>query len=207
MAPPYGQLDTIRPRRKSARVLVLASASPRRHQLLGWLGVDYVVDPPDVDERREPAEPVDRMVARLASAKAAWVAARWTGAWVLGADTVVELAGDVLGKPANASDATRMLTRLAGREHRVFTGFTLRGPGVARPSDGVVVTRVRFRAIPPASIAAYVASGEPEGKAGGYAIQGRAAVFVASISGSYSNVVGLPLYETYALLSGMGCRR
>jgi septum formation protein len=132
------------------------------------------------------------------------VAARWAEAWVLAADTVVEFAGEVLGKPANASDATRMLTRLAGREHRVFTGFTLRGPGGAPPSEGVVVTRVRFRAIPPASIAAYVASGEPEGKAGGYAIQGLGAGLIAAIEGSFTNVIGLPLVEVGRALEEAG---
>jgi len=185
-------------------MLVLASASPRRHQLLRWLGVEYIVDPPEVEEHREPAETVQRMVTRLARAKAAVVVARRPDAWVLAADTVVEVDGDVLGKPADRREAAAMLARLAGCEHRVFTGFALTRPGGHLSANEVVMTRVRFRGITPASIAAYVATGEPVDKAGAYAIQGFGAGLVEAVEGSFTNVIGLPLVEVNRALEEAG---
>jgi septum formation protein len=185
-------------------VLVLGSASPRRRQLLGWLGVPYVLDTPDVDERPEPGESGMVMVLRLARAKAAMVAARRSTSWVLAADTTVELDGEIFGKPLDGEDAARMLTRLAGREHRVATGFALLAPGGIERSADVVVTRVRFRAVDDAAIRAYVDSDEPTGKAGGYAIQGQGAALIDRIDGSFTNVIGLPLVEVARALVEAG---
>ena len=184
--------------------LVLASASPRRRELLGWLGIDFVVVSADVDERPRPGESAAQLVRRLAAAKASAGAARRRAAWVLGADTVVEIDGDILGKPVDRADAAAMLGRLGGREHRVVTGFVLLDPGGAVQADESVISRVRFRPLRPAVIATYVESGEPLDKAGGYAIQGLAGTFVVKLVGSYTNVVGLPLYESIALLAGEG---
>jgi septum formation protein len=184
--------------------LVLASASPRRHELLGWLGIDFVVDAADVDERPRPGESAERLVRRLAAAKASAGAARWRTAWVLAADTVVEIDGDILGKPVDPADAAAMLARLGGREHRVVTGFVLIEPGGAVRADESVVSRVCFRALRRAVIAAYVESGEPFDKAGGYAIQGRGAALVSSIEGSFTNVIGLPLVEVERALAEAG---
>ncbi len=185
-------------------MLVLASASPRRHQLLRWLGIDYVVDPPEVDERALPGEGPAALVERLARDKARAVTARRPGDWVLAADTLVELDGAVLGKPVDSAEAAAMLGRLSAHEHRVFTGFALLAPGAAIRAAEVVVTRVRFRALDLASIARYVASGEPEGKAGGYAIQGLGAGLIAGIDGSFTNVIGLPLEEVERALREAG---
>lgn len=185
-------------------VLVLASASPRRHQLLRWLGVSYVVDPADIDETPRPAESAAALVERLASEKAQAVTRRRSEAWVLAADTLVELDGELLGKPADAAEATAMLRRLAAREHRVFTGFALLSPGGGPRACEVVRTRVRFRALDAAAIAAYVASGEPDGKAGGYAIQGLGAGLIAGIDGSFTNVIGLSLDEVGRALDEAG---
>jgi septum formation protein len=185
-------------------VLVLASASPRRHQLLRWFGVEYVIDPPDVDECASPGEDAGTLVGRLARDKARAVTGRRPADWVLAADTLVELEGDLLGKPADDADASAMLARLSGREHRVWTGFTLLMPGGAPRAADVVVTRVRFRAFDRNAIATYVASGEPIGKAGAYAIQGLGAGLIAGIDGSFTNVIGLPLEEVGRALREAG---
>jgi septum formation protein len=192
------------PRLEHASVLVLASASPRRRELLGWLVGGWVLDAAEIDERPAPKEAADSLVRRLALAKARAVGSRRPPAWVLGADTVVEIDGEVLGKPADAAAATAMLGRLAGREHRVSTGFALLAPGGMVKAAEVVVTRVRFRPLAPDAIAAYVASGEPEGKAGGYAIQGRGAGLIERIDGSLTNVIGLPLVEVGRVLEEAG---
>ncbi len=186
------------------RVLVLASASPRRHALLRWLGVDFMIDVPDVDESARPGESPATLVGRLADDKARAVAGRRNGAWILAADTLVELDGDLLGKPVDAADATAMLGRLAGREHRVFTGFVVRAPSGAVQAAATVVTRVRFRPLDRAAIDAYVATGEPDGKAGAYAIQGHGAGLIAAIDGSFTNVIGLPLTEVEQALREAG---
>lgn len=185
-------------------MLVLASASPRRHQLLGWLGIDYQVEPPAIDESPRPRESGPELVRRLARAKAAAVAARRPGAWVLGVDTLVELDGALFGKPADAAEAHAMLARLAGREHRVLTSFALVAPGGEVRANEVVLTRVRFRPLDERAIRAYVASGEPEGKAGGYAIQGLGAALIEGIEGPFTNVIGLPLVEVGRALEEAG---
>ncbi len=179
--------------------LVLASASPRRRELLEQIGVRYVVDAAGVVEERLPAETPKAYVERLARAKAAAVWQRRGGdAPVLGADTTVTLGDTIFGKPADRADGLRMLQALSGREHVVLTAVALAS------SDGLAVrvseSYVRFRTLTAAECAAYWESGEPLGKAGGYAVQGRGAVFIAELRGSYSGVMGLPLFETGELL-------
>lgn len=183
--------------------VLLASRSPRRRELLEQIGVGFDVIDVDVDERRGGDEGPATLAERLARAKArAGHARAGTGLPVLAADTVVSADGAVLGKPDDRAGALAMLTRLSGREHEVWSGVALASGDelLAR----VVRTRVRMRRIAPAEIAAYWDCGEPEGKAGAYAIQGRGAIFVESIQGSYSNVVGLPLFETAQLLHQVG---
>lgn len=185
--------------------LFLASRSPRRAELLRTLGVAFRVLDVEVDETPRPGEPPADYVQRLAceKARAGRAAAGGGAAPVLAADTTVVVDGAVLGKPADAADARRMLERLAGRAHEVFTGVALAD---ARGDLRCIVarTRVRFRALSPREIAAYAASGEPLDKAGAYGIQGLGGALVAGIDGSYSNVVGLPLAETVALLDAAG---
>jgi nucleoside triphosphate pyrophosphatase len=185
-------------------VLVLASASPRRRQLLAWLGIPFEVDEAELDETPVPRETATEMVRRLARAKGIAVAARRREAWLLAADTTVELDGTLFGKPTDRDDAARMLRRLAGREHRVATGFALLAPGGAQRTVDVVVTRVTFRPLDAHTIATYVASGEPDGKAGGYAIQGIGAGLIERIEGSFTNVIGLPLVEIAHALEEAG---
>ena len=186
------------------RLLVLASASPRRRDLLAQIGlVPDRIDAADIDEaplRRE--LPRDHAL-RLAEAKARTVAARAPDAVVLGADTVVALGRRILPKAEDEATARNCLAALSGRRHRVIGGVCVLAPG--RPARMRVVTSVvAFKQLSAAEMAAYLASGEWQGKAGGYAIQGRAAAFVRFLSGSYSNVVGLPLFETAQLLAGLG---
>ena len=184
--------------------LVLASGSPRRRELLAQLGIALQVAPSAVAEGGRPGEGARAYVARIAEEKARAVAAQRPGAVVLGADTEVVLDGRVFGKPRDPADARAMLGALAGREHEVLSGVFAIGPGGAHGT--VVSTRVRFRPIAPAEAAWYVATGEPMDKAGAYGIQGRGGIFVEAIEGSYSNVVGLPLAETLALLARVGLR-
>lgn len=182
--------------------LVLASASPRRLDLLSSLGLQPEVSPVDIDETPRPGEDPATLAVRLAEAKAAHAAARYPGRLVLAADTVVALGGETLGKPADAADAAAMLQRLSGLRHEVFTAVAARRDREA----GTRVSRsaVDFRALAPAEIAAYVATGEPLDKAGAYGIQGVAAIFVTQLCGSYSGVVGLPLHHTAELLREFG---
>jgi septum formation protein len=173
--------------------LVLASASPRRAELLASAGYDFTVDPAGVDEAERPGETPQAYVVRVARDKARVVADRRRnpGEIVLAADTTVVAAGEILAKPADESDAIRMLQRLAGGEHRVFTGVVAISGG--RELAEVVETAVRLLPLSIGDIQWYVGTGEPMGKAGAYAIQGRAARFVDWIQGSWSNVVGLPV--------------
>ena len=184
--------------------LVLASASPRRLDLLRQIGLtpDHI-DPAHVDESPGPKELPAKHAARLALAKARAVASRHQGSYVLAADTVVACGRRILPKAETVADARACLRLLSGRRHRVLTGVAVIAP------DGGEVVRiatsvVRFKRLSDDDIRAYLASGEWHGKAGGYAIQGRAAAFAAWLGGSHSNVVGLPLYETAALLAGLG---
>ncbi len=184
--------------------LLLASRSPRRRELLTQIGLRFASLDVAVDESRQPGETPSALVERLARAKAAAGIehAPATAQPVLAADTVIALDGAVLGKPDDEADARAMLARLSGRSHDVLTGIAV-GRTTALESR-VVGSRVTLRALAPAEAGAYWASGEPAGKAGAYAIQGLGAVFVERLEGSYSNVVGLPLYETAALLSRFG---
>jgi septum formation protein len=183
--------------------IILASGSPRRRLFLEGLGLDFAVEIADVDETVRPGETPAVFVRRLAQAKAAAVAAAHPEAWVIGADTVVVLAGAILGKPADPADALAMLTRLAGRTHEVWTGFAvIRGSAVAVIRE--VRTEVTFVGAVEAVLAAYVATGEPLDKAGAYGIQGPGGVLVERIDGSYSNVVGLPMAELVAELLNLG---
>ena len=185
--------------------LVLASASPRRVVLLEQIGfAPACVHPAAVDE--VPGRELPRDLARrLAAAKAEVAAPAWPGDFVLAADTVVACGRRVLPKPADRATARRCLALLSGRRHRVFGGIALIAAD-GRRAVRVVVTRVAFRRLDPDEIEDYLDTGEWRGKAGGYAIQGRAAAFVRMLVGSYSNVVGLPLFETANLLTGHGYR-
>jgi septum formation protein len=184
-------------------IIRLASASPRRRQLLDLIGVPHVVTPADIDETPRSAERADRYVVRLAREKAAAVFAIHKDLPVLGADTTVVIDNEILGKPADESDALAMLTRLSGRTHVVHTGVALYAPA-GREFFGISTTQVQFAHLTPAQMKAYWAAGEPQGKAGAYAIQGLGAVFVSGINGSYTGVMGLPLYETAEMLHAAG---
>lgn len=187
--------------------LVLASASPRRLDLLRQIGLTPdAVDAADLDEAPLPQETPRRLALRLAREKAQCVAARAPDAYVLAADTVVALGRRVLPKAENEAAVRACLALLSGRAHRVLTGVAVTAPG-GRNAARVVETRVRFKRLSPADVSSYAACGEGVGKAGGYAIQGRAGALVIDLSGSYSGVVGLPLYEASSLLAGLGYRR
>jgi septum formation protein len=185
--------------------LVLASASPRRLELLARIGVvpDRVA-PADVDETPRKGELPRALAARLAEAKALAVEA--PGALVLAADTVVGVGRRILGKPGDADEARRFLELLSGRRHQVHTGVVLHLPDGALRRR-LVTSIVAFQRLTAQQVAAYLETGEWQGKAGGYAIQGRAEMFVRFLSGSHSNVVGLPLFETAQLLRGVGWLR
>jgi septum formation protein len=182
-------------------VLLLASASPRRSALLTQLGVPHAVTVADVDETPRPGEAPETLVLRLAAAKAERGAAGG-GMPALGADTVVCVDDLILGKPLDGEDAARMLRLLSGREHRVLSGVALAAAGRTRTALSASI--VTFRVLTEPEIAAYWASGEPRDKAGAYAVQGLAARFIAHLDGSYSGVMGLPLFETAALLQDAG---
>jgi septum formation protein len=195
------------PQQQPRALVRLASASPRRRQLLDLIGVPHLVTPADIDETPRGSEPADAYVLRLAREKAAAVWARDAGLPVLAADTTVVVDDEILGKPGTEADASYMLGKLSGREHRVHTGVALQAAsGVQAVLSS---TQVRFAPLSAAQIRAYWASGEPQGKAGAYAIQGLGAVFVAHIAGSYTGVMGLPLFETATLLraAGIACWR
>jgi septum formation protein len=186
--------------------IILASASPRRSELLRQIGVNHDVYAVDVDESPLSGESAQQLVARLARIKALAGRERLGAPYpVLGADTVVVLGEVVFGKPLNENDGISMLLRLGGRKHRVLTAVALALPGGDSPVlEALSDTVVSMRSIDPAEARAYWATGEPADKAGGYAIQGLGAVFIESLEGSYSGVMGLPLYETARLLQAAG---
>lgn len=196
MSPAEGATDRAR--------LILASASPRRVDLLAQVGiVPDAVDPADIDETPLPRELPRQHAERLAAAKACAVAARHSGAFVLAADTVVGVGRRILPKAEDEATARKCLDLLSGRRHRVYGGIALVCPdGTLR--ERTVMTMVAFKRLSRAETDAYLAGGEWRGKAGGYAVQGAAAAFVPGINGSYSNVVGLALCETVGLLHGNG---
>jgi septum formation protein len=183
---------------------VLASASPRRLELLRQIGlVPDAVDPAEIDETPLAGETARLLALRLARAKAEACAARHPGAFVLAADTVVAVGRRLLAKPDDAADARRMLQLLSGRAHRVLTAVAATAPD-GRTGARLSETRVRFKRLTEPELAAYLAGDEWAGKAGAYGVQGRAGAFVVALNGSYTGVVGLPLYETRALLVGLG---
>lgn len=184
--------------------LILASASPRRLQLLAQVGViPDAVDPSDIDETARKDETPRRLALRLAIEKASAVAVRRPGAFVLGADTVVAVGRRVLGKPESADEARRMLMLLSGRPHKVLTGVAVVAPD-GRIASRLTETRVAFKRLTVQETDAFIAGGEWADAAGGYKIHQSAGAFVTELSGSYTGVVGLPLYETLALLRGLG---
>ncbi len=187
--------------------LILASASPRRRQLLAAAGIEFEVQPADIPEIALPGESPRDLAERLAGAKASHVAgslAGEPGRLVLGADTVVVVDGDALGKPDDAAHAFALLRRLLGRSHRVITGVALAVSGGDTLRIVSVESEVRMRRASDAEIRAYVSTGEPLDKAGGYAAQGEGRRFIERIAGSESNVIGLPMEETLALLGTAG---
>jgi septum formation protein len=185
---------------RSIPPLVLASASPRRLDLLRQVGIEPIkIDPAHIDETPGPRELPRAYALRMAKAKLAAVACRHPGAIVLAADSVVACGRRILPKAETAEEARTCLALLSARRHRVLGGVAVGGASGAVRTR-LVETAVRFKRLEPAEIDDYIESGEWKGKAGGYAIQGRAARFVSFLSGSYSNVVGLPLYETIGLL-------
>lgn len=178
--------------------IILASGSPRRRELLSGLGWEFCVEPSRIEEKKIDGEAPDRLVRRLAMEKAAEVASRFPGNWVIGADTVVVIGDSVLGKPHSVDEAESMLRLLSGRMHSVFTGVALISPDGRRSAEAEE-TRVFFRRLSLEEISAYVACGESMDKAGAYAIQDKGTLLAEKVEGCYFNVVGLPL----SLLSGM----
>jgi len=189
--------------------LILASASPRRRDLLAACSIPFKIIPAMIDEQPLPDEPAAAYVQRLALAKAASVAQHHPEAIVLGADTTVTIDGLILGKPQTLDDARRMLHRLCGREHEILTGVAVvAGKMAERAGDGsaqvMVASRVLMRHFTAATIEWYIATGEPVDKAGAYAVQGFGGALVERLAGSYTNAVGLPLTETLSLLRRFG---
>lgn len=184
------------------RPIVLASASPQRMRLLDQLGLAHETRPADIDETPCPEESAEALAERLARGKAEAIASACPQALVLGSDTVVALGDTLFGKPGDVAEAERMLASLAGHTHRVVSGVAICVNG--QTTSRIASSRVTMRAIEYAERTAYIASGEPMGKAGGYAIQGRGAIFIERLDGSYSSVMGLPLFETAALLREAG---
>jgi septum formation protein len=182
--------------------ILLASASPRRSELLRQVRIAHEVRPVDIDESVRPGEAPSAYVLRLAESKAEALWGRLGSRErrpVLAADTTVALEGEIFGKPADLAEARSMLGRLSGRTHEVHTAVVLRHAGGA--AARVNSSSVTFRALRPAEIDWYWHTGEPADKAGGYAVQGRAAAFISHVAGSYSGIMGLPLYETWELLA------
>lgn len=184
--------------------IVLASASPRRSELLQSAGISFTIVPGDIDETPLPEEEPVAHVLRLAEGKAREVASRADGRFIVGADTIVLCDKEIMGKPCDSADAKRMLRRLSGRAHQVITGFAVLDRETGRVESRVVNTDVTFKPLDDEEISAYVATGCPMDKAGAYAIQGGAAYMVERIDGSYTNVVGLPLCEMVKTLREMG---
>lgn len=186
--------------------LILASASPRRRELLAQLGVPFTVVVADVTEHEEPGTDPRVLVAHNAALKADWVAARHPDAFVLGADTTVFIDGQALNKPAGAVEARAMLQRLSGRTHTVFTGLALRQARSGLRIDEGVASDVSFKPLDDATITAYLAHVHTLDKAGGYAIQEHGDLIVAGHTGSFTNIVGLPLETTKQILTRCGLR-
>jgi len=188
----------------SKNILILASASPRRKNLLAQIGVvPNEIIPADIDETPGDAELPRPHAQRLATEKAAVIAKTHSGAFILAADTVVGVGRRILPKAESVEDALQCLNLLSGRSHRVFTGVCLIDPS-GKVNSRVIETRLKMKRLSQPEIQTYIDSGEWDGKAGGYGIQGLAEAYISNISGSYSNVVGLPVYETRNMLTGAG---
>ena len=183
--------------------IVLASASPRRQELLRNAGIDFVVSPANIEEVQFAGESATQFAERMAREKARAVRKPTADSWILGADTVVVVGDEVLGKPENQQDASRMLRLLSGRKHQVITGVCLLGNGFEDVRSET--TAVHFSALSDADIREYVASGEPMDKAGAYAIQGSASRWITTIEGEYSNIVGLPVDLVSRMLREHNC--
>lgn len=189
---------------KTSLDLVLASASPRRAELLDQIGVvPNLIVPPNINETVITGESPRQLVSRLSVNKAIWVSEKHSGSIILAADTIVVCGRRILSKAENLEQARNFLNLLSGRRHKVITGLAIISPN-GRLHKRIVETRVNFKRLSPTELDLYLKSGEWEDKAGAYAIQGSAAKFIKSINGSYSNVVGLPLFETAQLLEGLG---
>ncbi len=185
-------------------LLILASASPRRQELLASAGIAFEVIPSAADEGTREGESPEEYVRRLANDKAADVAGKYLHRWVLAADTIVVIDGSILGKPKDSPEAREMLERLSDREHRVITGYCILRSSSGIRREGRIITRVRFKRLSAEEVRWYLDTGEPFDKAGAYAIQGQAAFMVKEICGSYTNVVGLPLCEVIEDLEELG---
>ena len=173
--------------------IILASASPRRRELLRQIGIDFTIDPADVDERVLPGESPEAYAVRVALDKARIAAQRAGTGVVIAADTIVVLDNAILGKPSDDEDAERMLMMLSGRTHQVITGIAIMDPAAGKTLTRTSTTNVRFRELSPDEIRWYVRTGEPLDKAGAYGIQEKGSLFISRIEGCYFNVVGLPL--------------
>ncbi len=179
----------------STASFILASASPRRRELLQSVGLKFKIIPAHVNENYLTGENPRQHVKRLSSDKAMVIARKYPEAWVLGADTIVVIDGLILGKPKKEAQARKMLQKLSGREHKVFTGFTIAHVAAKIYKTRVIQSAVQFKTISPKEMDWYVSCDEPYDKAGGYAVQGKGTYFIQSIRGSYTNVIGLPLCE------------
>lgn len=183
---------------------VLASSSPRRRELLASIGIDFEVVPSHVPEEHQAGEAPEEYVARLSRDKAAAIATNHPSRWVIAADTTVLLGDELLEKPVDATDAARMLATIAGRTHTVYTGVTIQNESAGYHETRVAESEVRMLALSADDIAWYVATGEPLDKAGAYAVQGIGAMFIDSIHGSYTNVVGLPVALLFQMFRKAG---
>ena len=179
---------------------ILASASPRRIDLLTGMGLNFDIIPSDIDESPAPQEDPQSHVLRLSKEKAQTIGERHPDGWALGADTIVVIDGEILGKPVDSTEAAQMLNRLSGRTHEVYTGFTLFHGRSKKARSQAVRSSVVFRSIPEDEIAWYLSTPEPYDKAGAYAVQGMGAFFIKEIRGSYTNVMGLPLCEVVDMM-------
>ena len=187
----------------SSNKLILASRSPRRSELLRSLGLEFEVSPSHVDEITDPEQSPEQNATNIARDKARWVARQNPGCYVLGADTMVVLAQEIIGQPTDEEDACRILSKLAGKHHRVITGVVLISPE-CKEHEIAVVSKVSIKTVSENEIRSYVATGEPLDKAGAYAIQGKGAFLVESWEGSWSNIVGLPLEALTGLFEQAG---
>ncbi|HEX9160531.1 MAG TPA: Maf family protein [Thermoanaerobaculia bacterium] len=184
--------------------LILASSSPRRRELLGSIGVDFEVMPSQIPEEHHPGEAPEEYVARLSREKAHTIAMQHRDRWIIAADTTVLLGEQLLEKPVDDRDAVRMLSLIAGRTHTVYSGVTLQNLERGFHDTRVAESEVRMLPLSPDDIEWYVATGEPLDKAGAYAVQGIGSMFIDSIHGSYTNVVGLPLAMLFQMMRKAG---